>query len=329
MMMIRLISTLMCEQVLFSLPELAERYVTPAGNIFSSAPSDAAADLPTQLAKVGVALVSGRTGRPPPPAAAAAGAAAADGAMPMDTADDHKPHQQPRCVAQPLDAAHKGGGQAESASQEANSVRPAAFKAWVGKGHPEFSSGRQQVGGELLDTAAVVLVCRRRCGVGSSCSDMLLGTEVHSVATQLAAGGSCGALHGLAPNNNKVMQLNLQCNSKSKHAAQSGRQVVGMSVCLQHTPSTQLSEWRSHDATDTWHPGPVPAAAGPVCCVGCCRVPAAPAGADQSHGACSSTPPGHPRRTGVCSCGWAAATSLNRTAPALVQALQQGQQQQH
>jgi hypothetical protein len=29
--------------------------------------------------------------------------------------------------------------------QEANSVRPAAFKALVGKGHPEFSSGRQQV----------------------------------------------------------------------------------------------------------------------------------------------------------------------------------------
>lgn len=38
-----------------------------------------------------------------------------------------------------------GGGKAESAAQEANSVRPTTFKALVGKGHPEFSSGRQQV----------------------------------------------------------------------------------------------------------------------------------------------------------------------------------------
>eukprot|EP00775_Hariotina_reticulata_P013148 gene13148-13278_t len=54
-------------QVLFSLPELTSRYVDPAPAIFSSAPADPATDLPTQLAKVGVALVSGKTGLTVPP----------------------------------------------------------------------------------------------------------------------------------------------------------------------------------------------------------------------------------------------------------------------
>jgi hypothetical protein len=56
------------------------------------------------------------------------------------------------CSCRPLTSApppppvcNAGGGKAETAAQEANSVRPTAFKALVGKGHPEFSSGRQQV----------------------------------------------------------------------------------------------------------------------------------------------------------------------------------------
>ncbi|WIA38801.1 hypothetical protein OEZ86_002085 [Tetradesmus obliquus] len=65
-------------QVLFSLPEVAQRYAAAAPAIFESAPADAAGDLPTQMAK------------------------------------------------------------------------PAAFKALVGKGHPEYSSGRQQDAAEYL-----------------------------------------------------------------------------------------------------------------------------------------------------------------------------------
>ena len=142
--------------MLFSLPELAERYVHKAPTIFSSAPSNPADDLPSQLAKVGVGLVQGKTGKPPPlpaapagtagvTAAAAASAAPGSGPEPMDTSGDAAVAAADAAAGAPLDAAHAGGGQAETAAQEANSVRPVSFKALVGKGHSEFSSGRQQV----------------------------------------------------------------------------------------------------------------------------------------------------------------------------------------
>lgn len=148
--------------MLFSLPEVAERYASCAPAIFSSAPTDTANDLPTQLAKVGVALVTGRTGKPTPAAApAATPAAPANGdAEPMDTdgaAAAAAAAEEAAAAAaaageggSPQDAAHLGGGKSETALQEANSVRPAAIKALVGKGHPEFSSGRQQVGSACL-----------------------------------------------------------------------------------------------------------------------------------------------------------------------------------
>ncbi|KAI8465117.1 MAG: hypothetical protein J3K34DRAFT_473698, partial [Monoraphidium minutum] len=111
-----------CLQVLFSLPELVPRYVAAAPSIFRTAPQEPANDLLTQLAKVGVALVEGRTGAPPPPPAA------------MDT--DAATADAPRV----------------------RSVRPLAFKALVGRGHHEFSSARQQDAaeywGHLLDLAA-------------------------------------------------------------------------------------------------------------------------------------------------------------------------------
>eukprot|EP00879_Flechtneria_rotunda_P013944 GHRR01014563.1.p1 GENE.GHRR01014563.1~~GHRR01014563.1.p1 ORF type:complete len:792 (+),score=390.35 GHRR01014563.1:178-2553(+) len=157
-------------QVLFSLTELSERYVQPAADIYSSAPAEPSSDLPTQLAKVGVALVQGRTGKPPASTAAGAGGGkagtqAADAAVPMDTSDskdvDNNQFQQQAAEVmaaaqqadhqqQPMDTAHVGGGQSETAVQEANSVKPAAFKALVGRGHPEFSSGRQQDAAEYL-----------------------------------------------------------------------------------------------------------------------------------------------------------------------------------
>lgn len=152
------INIALCVQVLFSLPEVAERYVSHAATIFNSTPANPADDLPSQLAKVGVALVQGKTGKPAPlPAAAAAAdasgptastpaasAAPGSGPEPMDIAEEAAVAAADTAGA-PQDAAHAGGGQAETAAQEANSVRPAAFKSLVGKGHPEFSSGRQQV----------------------------------------------------------------------------------------------------------------------------------------------------------------------------------------
>lgn len=138
-------------QALFAIPELASRYVDNASAIYSSAPANPADDLPSQLAKVGVALVQGKTGNPPPlpvqhTSADAAAAAPGSGPEPMDVVEEAAGGAAAAAAAGgPQDAAHAGGGQAETAAQEANSVRPVAFKALVGKGHPEFSSGRQQV----------------------------------------------------------------------------------------------------------------------------------------------------------------------------------------
>ncbi|WIA18510.1 hypothetical protein OEZ85_009963 [Tetradesmus obliquus] len=145
-------------QVLFSLPEVAQRYAAAAPAIFESAPADAAGDLPTQMAKLGLALTSGRTGKPQPQpkaAAAAAPAAAAESdPMETDTVDAAAGAAAAAAAAGaaggPQDAASLGGGAAGIELQEANSVRPAAFKALVGKGHPEFSSGRQQDAAEYL-----------------------------------------------------------------------------------------------------------------------------------------------------------------------------------
>jgi hypothetical protein len=48
--------------VLFSLPEVVERYVGPAPALFTSAEADPAADLAVQMAKLGSALVHAKTG---------------------------------------------------------------------------------------------------------------------------------------------------------------------------------------------------------------------------------------------------------------------------
>ncbi|KAI7836344.1 hypothetical protein COHA_009767, partial [Chlorella ohadii] len=109
-------------QVLWALPELRQRYVDAAAGLFRSAPSDAASDFATQFAKVGVALLSGKTGAPP----------AADGAEPM---------------AYEKEAVTTEGGleaTVEDEAAEANAVAPQMFKSVAGRGHQEFSSNRQQ-----------------------------------------------------------------------------------------------------------------------------------------------------------------------------------------
>jgi ubiquitin carboxyl-terminal hydrolase 5/13 len=86
----------------------------------------------SQMAKVGVALVDGRTGDAPAgPAAAATESLVADG--PVDPAGA-------AAGAAPAAAASPGAGQADALA-----VKPQAFKHLVGRGHPEFSSNRQQV----------------------------------------------------------------------------------------------------------------------------------------------------------------------------------------
>lgn len=95
-----------------------------------------------QMAKVGVALTSGRTGGPPP-----------SSAIPME-------QDLPVNATPPLDAAGQvsGAGTAVGSSSSGtagdtggpdvdaqNWVQPQSFKTLVGKGHADFSSGHQQV----------------------------------------------------------------------------------------------------------------------------------------------------------------------------------------
>lgn len=53
-------------QTLWMVPDCFERYAGKALEIFKSAPSDPASDFPTQMAKLGVALMTCRTGNPHP-----------------------------------------------------------------------------------------------------------------------------------------------------------------------------------------------------------------------------------------------------------------------
>ncbi|EFJ49271.1 hypothetical protein VOLCADRAFT_90020 [Volvox carteri f. nagariensis] len=164
-------------QLLFTLPEVAARYAGAAQRILSSAPSDPASDLPTQLAKLGVALVQGRTGHcmdPQPQATTTqhpeVAAAAGDGEAAMEVDSESE------LVPLPDD-------------ERCHAVRPLAFKSVVGRGHPEFSTGRQQDAAEyfthLMELPHEPLVSRAEHAQGER-----LGV------TSVAAAGSGGAAAG-------------------------------------------------------------------------------------------------------------------------------------
>jgi ubiquitin carboxyl-terminal hydrolase 5/13 len=93
-----------------------------------AAATDPTSDLPAQLAKLGLALTAARTGAPPPLAKFGGSGDEKGGPAPMEREDEED---------DPQDA------------QERNSVRPAMFKALVGRGHAEFSSARQQDAAEF------------------------------------------------------------------------------------------------------------------------------------------------------------------------------------
>ncbi|PSC74028.1 ubiquitin carboxyl-terminal hydrolase 5 isoform X1 [Micractinium conductrix] len=115
-------------QVLWTLPELRQRYVDAAQDIFKSAPRDVADDFPAQFAKVGVALLTGKTGAPPPLA------------VPDETGFETEM------------VTTEGGLEAGTTDKdkEANCVKPQLFKYLAAKGHSEFSSNRQQDAEEYL-----------------------------------------------------------------------------------------------------------------------------------------------------------------------------------
>ncbi|XP_076135192.1 ubiquitin carboxyl-terminal hydrolase 13 isoform X1 [Alosa pseudoharengus] len=95
-------------QVLFSIPEFQRAYVGNLQRIFDYAPLDPTQDFGTQMAKLGHGLLSGLYAKPP---------------------------MKSELIEQVMKEEYK---------KQQNGISPRMFKALVSRGHPEFSSNRQQ-----------------------------------------------------------------------------------------------------------------------------------------------------------------------------------------
>ncbi|XP_048460258.1 ubiquitin carboxyl-terminal hydrolase 13 [Rhincodon typus] len=100
------LSTVM--QIIFSIPDFQRRYVGNLQRIFDYSPLDPTQDFDTQMAKLGHGLLSGQYSKPPMKSEV----------IEQVMKEEYKPHPQ--------------------------GMVPRMFKALIGKGHPEFSSNRQQ-----------------------------------------------------------------------------------------------------------------------------------------------------------------------------------------
>ncbi|NWT78541.1 UBP13 hydrolase, partial [Lanius ludovicianus] len=95
-------------QAIFSIPEFQRAYVGNLPRIFDYSPLDPTQDFNTQMAKLGHGLLSGQYSKPP----------VKSELIEQVMKEEHKPQH--------------------------NGISPRMFKAFVSKGHPEFSSNRQQ-----------------------------------------------------------------------------------------------------------------------------------------------------------------------------------------
>ncbi|KAJ7379748.1 Ubiquitin carboxyl-terminal hydrolase 5 [Desmophyllum pertusum] len=94
-------------QVLFTLPEFKQRYGDQCATIFYQAPTDPSGDFNTQMAKFAHGLLSGKYSVAP-------------------------------ATHEPEDATE------QQTDQEQDGIAPQMFKTVIGRGHPEFSTNRQQ-----------------------------------------------------------------------------------------------------------------------------------------------------------------------------------------
>ncbi|KAK0683413.1 UBP13 hydrolase, partial [Pygoscelis papua] len=95
-------------QAIFSIPEFQRAYVGNLARIFDYSPLDPTQDFNTQMAKLGHGLLSGQYSKPP---------------------------MKSELIEQVMKEEHK---------PQHNGISPRMFKAFISKGHPEFSSNRQQ-----------------------------------------------------------------------------------------------------------------------------------------------------------------------------------------
>ncbi|KAM6962866.1 ubiquitin carboxyl-terminal hydrolase 13 isoform 2-T2 [Aplochiton taeniatus] len=121
-------------QVLFSIPEFQRMYVGNLQRIFDYSPLDPTQDFATQMAKLGHGLISGQFSKPPMKSEL----------IEQVMKEDYK-HQQ-------------------------RGISPKMFKVMVTKGHPEFSSNRQQDAHEFF--LHVINLVQRNSGGSENPSDV-------------------------------------------------------------------------------------------------------------------------------------------------------------
>ncbi|XP_054637170.1 ubiquitin carboxyl-terminal hydrolase 5 isoform X2 [Dunckerocampus dactyliophorus] len=118
-------------QVLFTIPDFQSKYVCNIDKIIDEAPSDPTQDFKTQVAKLGYGLLSGEYSKPAP-----------------DPGDEN--------------------GASEPKDYQIG-IAPQMFKALVGRGHPEFSTNRQQDAQEFL--LHFINMVERNCRSGPNPSE--------------------------------------------------------------------------------------------------------------------------------------------------------------
>ncbi|KAM4736382.1 ubiquitin carboxyl-terminal hydrolase 5 isoform 1-T1 [Anableps anableps] len=118
-------------QVLFTVPDFQSTYVSNIDKIIGEAPSDPTQDFKTQVAKLGYGLLSGEYSKPAP-----------------DPGDEN--------------------GASEPRGDQIG-IAPRMFKALVGRGHPEFSTNRQQDAQEFL--LHFINMVERNCRSGPNPSE--------------------------------------------------------------------------------------------------------------------------------------------------------------
>ncbi|XP_007422845.1 ubiquitin carboxyl-terminal hydrolase 13 isoform X2 [Python bivittatus] len=114
-------------QAIFSIPEFQRAYVGNLPRIFDYSSLDPTQDFNTQMAKLGHGLLSGQYSKPP---------------------------GKSELIEQVMKEQHK---------PQHNGISPRMFKAFVSKGHPEFSSSRQQDAQEFF-LHLINLIERNRIG---------------------------------------------------------------------------------------------------------------------------------------------------------------------
>lgn len=124
-------------QLMFALPEFKLRYVDRMAAVISTAPEDPLEDLITMMAKVGVGLCTDRYVHPP------------------------KEHASFEDYEKALLSSEPAKSDRVAAP---SSVKPRAFKALIGKGHPEFSSARQQDASEFYQHLLEAIARAERTG---------------------------------------------------------------------------------------------------------------------------------------------------------------------